>query len=102
MKTPRLQLENALDRGRMVTVCWEPTCSMHRLKGWGAQQWLPFERRSTYHNYTHGVCPQHARQLQEEVDQLLFEQQLEAVRHFEVEYQPAPDEPEPDLELAAG
>ncbi len=72
---------------------------MHRLGQWEAQQWLPVSRNPAYRNYSHGVCPEHARLLQEEVEQLLFEQQLEALRHFQVEYQPAPDEREPDLEF---
>jgi len=99
MKNPLLQLERALDRGELVTVCWEPTCSMHRLGKWGPQQWLAFEKNTTYRNYTHGICPEHAHQLQEEVDHLLFEQQLEAVRHFEVEYQSAPNDLDPDPEF---
>lgn len=100
MKTPSLQLELALTRGELVTVCWEPTCPMHRLDYWGAQQWLPFEKRPAYRNYSHGVCPEHARLLQEEVEQFLFEQQLEELRHFQVEYQPAP-ESEMELEPIA-
>ena len=101
MKTPRLQLELALTRGELVTVCWEPTCSMHRLEKWGAQQWLPFAKNLAYRNYSHGICPEHARLLKEEIDQFLFEQQLEELRHFQVEYQPAPDEPDLEFELAA-
>lgn len=99
MKTTRIQLENALAHGELVTVCWEPSCSMHRLDQWGAQQWLPFERNPAYRNYSHGVCPAHAHQLQRQIDDFLFEQQLEAVRQFEVDIQPAPGEPEPGLDL---
>ncbi|MSR84032.1 MAG: hypothetical protein EXS58_14100 [Candidatus Latescibacteria bacterium] len=99
MKTPKLQLEYALIRGELVTVCWEPTCSMHRLEKWGAQQWLPFAKSPAYRNYSHGICPDHVRLIQEEVEQFLFEQQLESLRHFQVEYQPVPGEPEPDLEF---
>ncbi|MCC7265675.1 MAG: hypothetical protein IT369_24470 [Candidatus Latescibacteria bacterium] len=96
MKTTRLQLESALARGEMVTVCWEPSCSMHRLGKWGAQQWLPFEKSPTYRNYSHGVCPQHARLLQEEIDRFLHEQAPEAPRRFDVQFQP-----ETERELAA-
>ncbi len=91
MKTPRLQLENALIRGELVTVCWEPTCSLHRLEKWGAQQWLPFAKSPAYRNYTHGICPDHVRLLKEEIDQFLLEHQAEIPRHFEVEYQLAPE-----------
>lgn len=72
---------------------------MHRLEKWGAQQWLPFEKSATYRNYSHGVCPEHARLLQQEIDQFLFEHQAQPPRHFEVEFQPAPEEAE--LELVA-
>ena len=96
MTSPRLQLENALTRKQLVTVCWEPACSMHRLEKWGAQQWLPFEKQPTYRNYSHGICPEHARLLQQEIDQFLLEYPTEAPRHFEVEYQP-----DPELELIA-
>ena len=96
MTSPRLQLEKALTRKQLVTVCWEPDCPMHRLEQWGPQQWLPFEKKSSYRNYTHGICPEHARLLQEEIDQFLVEHRGEAPRHFEVEYQP-----DPELELIA-
>lgn len=91
MKTSRLQLEHALTRSELVTVCWEPTCSMHRLDHWGAQQWLSFEKSPTYRHYSHGICPEHARLLQGEIDQFLHEHRAETPRHFEVEYQPAPE-----------
>ncbi|MBI2505843.1 MAG: hypothetical protein HYW07_21730 [Candidatus Latescibacteria bacterium] len=100
MKTPSLQLELALTRGELVTVCWEPTCPMHRLEKWGAQQWLPFEKSTTYRNYSHGICPEHARLLQREIDQFLLEHPAQPPRHFEVEYQPAPEETDLDLVAA--
>lgn len=74
MRTEHAEIEAAYEKGDMVTVCWEPDCSMHRLYYWEESKWVPHQKRGDYPNYTHSICEKHYHMYQEELEQLIAEE----------------------------
>ena len=70
----RVELEKAFVDGSLVIVCWEPDCLKHRLTHWGEETWVEHERIDDCKHYSHGICTEHARLLEEEIDEF-FEQE---------------------------
>jgi len=60
------ELERAFRRGATIIVCWQPGCSMHRLRSWQEGEWEPYPRRNEYPRYSHGICGDHFRKLEQE------------------------------------
>jgi hypothetical protein len=62
------EIDAAYDHGDLITVCWEPECTMHRLTHWDETVWVKHTRQSGG-QYTHGICERHARLFREEIRQ---------------------------------
>ena len=69
--SPEIELEQAFEAGELVTVCWEPGCTMHRLPHWDESEWVSCERRDEYGQYSHGICRWHLQKYEQEVARFL-------------------------------
>ena len=78
MKTDNLEIDKAYNVGDMVTVCWEDSCTAHRLYFWGEDKGVSHKKRSGYANFTHSICDTHFQQYQEELDILIAEEHAAA------------------------
>ena len=67
------QLEQALEAGELVVVCWEPGCTMHRLPHWDEHQWISHERRQGYRHYSHGICHWHYEACRADIERFVAE-----------------------------
>ncbi|MEW6754868.1 MAG: hypothetical protein AB1505_28385 [Candidatus Latescibacterota bacterium] len=65
------ELEQALVGHQLVVVCWEPGCTMHRLRHWRPDQWVSRPAEKGYAQYSHGICAWHYPRYQREIDRLL-------------------------------
>ncbi len=68
------ELEQALESGELVVVCWEPGCTMHRLPHWDEDTWVDRQQVSGYRRYSHGICHWHFRAYFQEIDRYLERQ----------------------------
>jgi hypothetical protein len=74
MRAQRVELERAIAQGRIVVVCWEPGCPMHRLPHWEDGQWVARPLEKGYRNYSHSICGSHYRLYQEQMQRFMAEE----------------------------
>jgi len=71
MNSPEIEIEEAFEKGEIVTVCWDPECLMHRLPHWDEGRWIAHESKKGYRNYSHGICRFHFRMYQREIERYM-------------------------------
>lgn len=65
------ELAQALANNDLVVVCWEPGCTMHRLRHWRPDLWVSRPQEQRYHQYSHGICAGHYASYEREADEPL-------------------------------
>lgn len=63
------KIRQAIQAGRIVTVCWEPTCALVRIPGTAA--WVPYPSGIPCRQQSHGICPRHEQEYSEKIDRFL-------------------------------